>query len=120
MEKNKRSRIRAMQIDSIRGLLSIRRMDRVPYAQIRDVRSDEGDERTDESVFRWFSHIEIMGNHIISKLVYVSSRLVGRPRKKWIDSLNDCLKKSWMLRKEGGRCIVGMNGWSLQMGMLGG
>ena len=38
------SRIRAVQMDNLRGLLSIRRMDRVPN---RAVRSDEGVRRKD-------------------------------------------------------------------------
>ena len=32
--ENKRSRIRAVQMENLRGLLGIRRMDRVPNAQI--------------------------------------------------------------------------------------
>ena len=35
-EKEK-SRIRVLQMDNLRGLLSIRRMDRVPNAQIREL-----------------------------------------------------------------------------------
>ena len=39
-------------------------------------------------VLRWFSH---------AKRVYVGlcavSCLVGRPRKRWIDTVKDCLKK---------------------------
>ena len=34
-KEKKRSRIRAMQMDNLRGLVSIRRMDRVPNARIR-------------------------------------------------------------------------------------
>ena len=49
--------------------------------------------------FRWFGHMERMGNDRIAKWVYVGvgvgSRLVGRPRKRWIDSVNNCLKKKF-------------------------
>ena len=34
--KGKRSRIRAVQTDNLRSLLGIRRMDKVPNAQIRE------------------------------------------------------------------------------------
>ena len=36
-KKKERSRIRAVQMDNLRGLLGIRRMDRVPNARIREV-----------------------------------------------------------------------------------
>ena len=55
------SRIRAVQMDNLRGFLSIRRMDRVLNAHIRAVKSDEGvEESTVEGVFRWFDHVERM------------------------------------------------------------
>ena len=36
-KKRERSRIRAIQMDNFRGLLGIRRMDKVPNAQIREL-----------------------------------------------------------------------------------
>ena len=44
-----RSRIKAVQMDNLRGLLGIRRMDRVPNVWIRELRgvSDEGSRRKD-------------------------------------------------------------------------
>ena len=36
-EKKERSRIKVVQLDNLRGLLGIRRMDRVPNAQIREL-----------------------------------------------------------------------------------
>ena len=35
--KEERSRVRAVQMDNLRGLLGIRRIDRVPNARIRDL-----------------------------------------------------------------------------------
>ena len=81
-------------MNNLRGLLGIRRMDRVPNAQTRELRGvvklvDEG---IGASVLRWFGHIQTMGNKI-AKRVYVGecvgSHLVGRPRKRWIDSVKD-------------------------------
>ena len=54
------------------------------------------DERIDESIFRLFFHTERMDNGRIAKRVYVGecsgSRSVGRQRKRWIDTVKDCLK----------------------------
>ena len=53
-KEKKRSRIRAVQMDNLRGFLVIRRMDKVPNARIRELRevTKELDERMDESVIR--------------------------------------------------------------------
>ena len=39
--ENEKSRIRTVQMDSLRSLLGIRRMDRVPNEQIREMCSDK-------------------------------------------------------------------------------
>ena len=55
-----RSRIRAVQMDNLRGLRFISRMDRVPNAWIRELCEvmKEVDERIDEGVLHWFGHVE--------------------------------------------------------------
>ena len=58
----------------------------------------------------WFSHVERMENYRIAKRVYVGvcagSRLVGRPWKRWIDTMKECLKKKkrfgYQVSKENG------------------
>ena len=57
--EKERPRIRVVQMDNLRGLLGIRRMDRVPNAMIRQLCGvTKGvDEKIDEDVFRWFGHV---------------------------------------------------------------
>ena len=71
--KEARSRVRAVQMNNLRGLLSIRRMDRVPNARIRDLCGVKKglDERIDEGVLLWFDHVERMESDRIAKRVYV-------------------------------------------------
>ena len=64
------------------------------------------DEKIDEGVLRWFGHVKRMENDRIAKRVYVGecagSRSVGRPRKRWTNTVKDCLKREvWMLSKQG-------------------
>ena len=98
-KEKERSRIRVVQMDSLRKLLGIRRMDRVHNARIRELCGvTKGvDERIDEIVLWWFGHMKRMENNRIAKRVYVGkfagSRSVSRPRKKWIDTVKDCLRK---------------------------
>ena len=83
-KEKERSRYRAVQMD-IRRLLGIKRMDKVPNAQIKElcrVKNDL-DERIDEGMLRWFSHME---RDRIAKKVYVrvcaGSCSVDRPWKR--------------------------------------
>ena len=75
-------------MDNLRGLLGIVRMDK------RKVTKDV-DETIDEGVLRWFGNMEKMENDRIPKRVHLGkcagSRSVGRTRKRWIDTMNDCL-----------------------------
>ena len=64
----------------------------------RVVQNDEGvDKRIDEDFLLWFGHVERMENDRIAKRVYVvecvHNRSVGRPQKRRIDTVKECLKK---------------------------
>ena len=71
------------QMDNLRDLLGIRRMDKVRKARIRELCGITKwvDERVD-FVLRWFGHVERMENDRIAKSVYAEecagSRSVGR------------------------------------------
>ena len=71
-------------MDTLRCLLDIRRMDKVPNAWIRQLCGvTKGlDEKIDKGVLQWFSHVERMENNRIAKRVYVGSGSVGRPWKR--------------------------------------
>ena len=58
--EKERSRIRTVQMDNLRGLLGIKRMDSVLNAQIREFgKVVKGVyEMIDENVFHWLGHIE--------------------------------------------------------------
>ena len=60
-------------MDNFRDLLGIRRMDRFPNPRIRELcEATKGvDEMIDESVLRWFGHVERMEKDMIYKRVYV-------------------------------------------------
>ena len=56
-----------------------------------------------------------MKNDLIAKRVYVGecggSRPVGRPRKRWIDTANDCLKKRGLDIREAKRLVHDRSVW---------
>ena len=77
-------------MDKIRGLLSIRRMDRVLNAWIRELcEVGKGlDEKIDEGMLQWFGHMERMESNRFAKRVYVgecvASCSVDSLQKRWI------------------------------------
>ena len=97
--EKERARIRVVQMYNFRILFSIRRMDKVPNGYIRQLCGvTKGvDEKIDEGVLRLFGYVERMEIDMIAKRVFVGecadSSSVGGPRKRWIDTIKDCLKK---------------------------
>ena len=86
-KEEERSRIRAVQMDKIRCLLGIRRMDRVPNARIRELcgMAKGVDERIEGEDLHWFIHVERMENDRIAKRLYAGSRSAGQPQKEEVD-----------------------------------
>ena len=83
MEKE-RTRIRGVQMDNLRGLLGIRRMDKVLNARIRllCLVMNGVDKKIHDGVPRWFSHVKKMENDRIANRIYIGkcagSHSVGR------------------------------------------
>ena len=54
------------------------------------------DKRNDEGILQWFSHLERMEKDKIAKRVCVGecavSHSLGRLRKRWIDTVKECLR----------------------------
>ena len=87
------------------------------------------DERIDECVFLWFGHVERMEKDRIAKRIYVGectgSRSVGRSRKRWIDTVKECLRKKGLDVRQGRRMgqdrsecqgFVRENAWGMARG----
>ena len=68
-KKEERCRIRAVQLDNLRGFLGIRKMDRVLNARIWELcRVMKGvDKRNDKGDLLWYGHVERMENNRIAK-----------------------------------------------------
>ena len=83
------------------------------------------DERI-EVILLWFGHVERMERDRIAKRVYVGvcagSRSVGRPRKRWIDTVKECLKKRGFDIRQAKRMVqdrrfVRGDAWGIARGM---
>ena len=69
MKEREESRVMAVQMDNLRGLIGIRRMDRIPNARISELCGVKKclDERIDESTHQWFDHVEKMESDMMPR-----------------------------------------------------
>ena len=78
----------------------------------------------------WFAHVERMENGRLAQRVYVGecagSRTVGRPRKRWDDTVKECLRKRGLdvrqarrIVQDRGKCrdFAKGNAWGVVRGM---
>ena len=75
------------------------------------------DDRIDEVVFLWFGHVKRVENDRIAKRVYIGvcagSRSVGRPRKKLMDSVKECLRKTGLVVRQARRMVQDRSEWRM-------
>ena len=81
--------------------------------------SEEGaDERIDESVLRWFGHVERMENNRLAKRVFVEEYSGSRSaRERWTDTVKECLRKRGLDIRQAKRMVQDRSEWQ---GLLGG
>ena len=88
-----------MLMDNLKGVLCARRIDKMRNERIRELCGVKKgiNERINESTLRWFGHVERMNESRLVKRMYsgecVGNRPAGRPKRKWIESVNECLKE---------------------------
>ena len=72
-------------------------------------------ERNDEDVLRWYGHVEQMEDERIANRVFVGecaeSCSLGRPRKRWIDTVKECLKKRGLDVRQERKRVEDRSGW---------
>ena len=113
------ARIRVVQIDNLRGLLGIRRIDKVLNVRIRKLfgMMKGIDKRIVEGVLWWLGHVERIENERIAKRLYIGectgSCSVWRLWKSCIDTVKGFEKRGLDVRqaREGSR--IGVNVGSL-------
>src|SRR5678816_3860301 len=97
--KRYRSKVQCVQMDNHRGMLGVKRINKIRNERIRELCGVKKgvNERINESTLRWFDHVERMNDSWLVKRMYsgecVGNRPAGRPKKKWIYSVNECLKE---------------------------
>merc|ERR1712002_295278 len=117
LNKKDRKRMEAVEMNCLRNICGRRRIDKVPNVVIRGMCGKNVDvsERMDQGVLRWFGHVERMGNERLVKRVYDSEvrgvRRRGRPRKSWMNGVNETLKRKGLNIQEAKDSVQERNGW---------
>ena len=84
-----------------RDLLGIRRMDSLKCMDKAIVQIDEG-------ILQWFAHVKRMENKIAKRVNVgecAGSCSVGRPQKRWIVAVKDCLKERGLDTRQARRIV---------------
>ena len=117
LNKKYRSKVQCVQMDNLRGVLGVRRINKVRNELIREwcgVKKGVN-ERINESMLRWFGHMERMNDSRLVKRMYsgecVGNRPAGRPKRKWIESVNKCLKERNVSLVEVRRKVYNRSEW---------
>ena len=117
-----RKRMKAVEMNCLRDICGLRRIDRVLNVEIRRCgKNARVSQRIDQGVLRWFGHVERMADERMAKRVYESDvRGVGRrgrPIKCWMDGVKEVLARKGLNIQEAKLvCKIGM----MAQYMLGG
>ena len=68
-----------------------------------------------EGVLWWFGHVERRENDRIAESIYIEecagNHAVGRPWKRWIDIVKDCLRKRGLDVRQARKRVQNRNVW---------
>ena len=112
-----RKRMEAVEMNCLRNICGLRRIDRVPNVEIRRRHGKKVSvsQRIDQGVLRWFGHIERMGDERMAKRMYESDvrgvRRRGRPRKCWMDGVKEVLARKCLNIQEAKVGVQDRNEW---------
>src|SRR5678815_3266590 len=112
-------------MSNLRGVLSVRRIDKMKNERIRELCGVKKgvNERISESTLRWFGHVERIDDSRLVKRIfsgeYAGSRPVGRQKKKWIESVKECRKERNVSLAEARRKVHNMSKYRSFVGEYG-
>ena len=107
----------AVENDCLRNICGVRRIDRVRNTEVRRRCGKEVNVgvKIEQSVLRWFGHVERMDEERMVKRVYEASvegvRRRGRPRRSWMDEVVKCLNKRGLDIQRARECVNDRSEW---------
>ena len=117
LKVRERKRMEAMEMNCLRNICGLRRIDRVQNLDIRRRcgKKVSVSQRIDQGVLRWFGHFERMGDERMAKRVYEFDvrgvRRRGRLRKCWMDGMKEVLARKGLNIQEAKVSVQDRNEW---------
>jgi len=117
MNVHERRKVEAVEMSCLRSICGVRRIDRISNVEIRRRcgKNVGVGERMDQGVLRWFGHMERMGEERLVKRMYDSVvrgvRGRGRPRKCWLNGVQEVLTKKGLDIQEARVCVQDRCEW---------
>merc|ERR1712105_304859 len=114
---HERRKVEAVEMNYLRNICGVRRMDRIANVEIRRRcgKTVGVGERMDQEVLRLFGHVEKMEVERLVRRVYDSDargmRGKGRPRKCWIDGTKEVMRRKGLDIQEARVCVQVRNEW---------
>ena len=93
MRSAERKKVNVLEMNCLRSLVGVSRMDRVKNEEVRRRAGIERElaSREDQRVLRWFGHVERMDEYSTTRRVFMAEvsigRVRGRPRLGWMDGV---------------------------------
>ena len=91
MRSSERRKVNVLEMESLRSLVRVSRMDKVRNEEVRRRAGIERElaSRADQRVLRWFGHVERMDKYRVARKVLLAgdggARVRGTPRLGWMD-----------------------------------
>ena len=117
MNATTRRRVEVFEMNGLRAICKLRRVDRVRNNRIKEMCEWKKSmtERAEQGVLRWFGHLIRMNEERIVKKVFNSEvdgeRGRGRPKLRWMDGVSELLNRRGLGLQEGVRVAGDRREW---------
>ena len=117
MRNAERRKVNVLEMKCLRSLAGVSRMDRVRNEEVRRRAGIERElaSRVDQTVLRWFGHVERIDEYRMARWVLMAEvsggRVLGRPWLGWIDGVKVALGNRGMTVEAARQCAKDRKEW---------
>ena len=117
MRSAERRKVNVLEMKCLRSLVGVSRMDRVRNEKVRRRALIEKElaSRADQTVMRWFGHVERMDDYRMARRVLMAEvsgeQVRGRPRIGWMDGVKVALGNREIMVEAVRQCTKDRKEW---------
>ena len=112
-------KVEALEMDCLRSVCGLRRVDKVPNREILDRCKKEVrvGEKMSRAILRWYGHVERMEKGRMTRRMYEAKvegkRERGRPRRRWRECIKERVGGKGLGMEEAGELVEDRRGWRM-------